>query len=66
MSMNTSQHRHRRPSVSRTQLIVLIVVVVTGLVLATHFLEKHGDLIGLVAILGAAVLIAAVAWFEAD
>ena len=66
MSMNTGTRRYRRPSVSRTTLIVLIVLVVAGLVLATHFLEKHGELIGLVAILGAAVLIAAVAWFDAD
>ena len=66
MSMNSGSHRYRRPSVSRTQLVILIVLVVTGLVLATHFLENHGDLIGLVAILGAAVLIAAVAWLDAD
>ena len=66
MSMNTGTRRYRRPSVSRTTLIVLIVLVVAGLVIATHLLEKHGELIGLVAILGAAVLIAAVAWFNAD
>jgi peptidoglycan/LPS O-acetylase OafA/YrhL len=65
MSINGS-HRHRRPSVSRTSLILLILLVVAGLVLATHFLEKHSDLIGLIAILGAAVLIAAVAWLDAD
>jgi uncharacterized membrane protein len=66
MSWNLDPHRHGRPSVSRTQLVVLILLVVAGLVLATHFLENHGELIGLVAIVGAAILIAAVAWFDHD
>jgi len=66
MSMNQSRHRYRRPSVSRTQLIVLIVIVVAGLVLASQFLEHHSDLIGLIAILGGAVLVAAVAWLDGD
>ena len=66
MSIDSGSHRYRRPSVSRTHLVVLIVLVVAGLVLATHFLEKHSELIGLVAILGAAVLIAAVAWLDTD
>jgi hypothetical protein len=66
MTMDSGSHRYRRPSVSRTTLVVLIVLVSAGLVIAGHFLEKHGALTGLVAVLGIAVLVAAVAWFDAD